>query len=106
MIGRRNGGTMLTFRGRCGRGSRRGRGGQIERRKRRENNKVEKEEDVPMQGREKLEWGHCHCCHCCHRAINEEEEENNNNARGDSDQTKGATRHQRRRPSLSTALPP
>ncbi len=54
-IGRRNGGTTLTFRGRCRRGSRRGRGGQIERRKRRENYKVWKEEDVPMQGREKLE---------------------------------------------------
>jgi hypothetical protein len=54
-IGRRNGGTMLTFRGRCGRGSRRGRGGQIERRNRRENDKVEKKEDVPMQVREKLE---------------------------------------------------
>jgi hypothetical protein len=43
-IGRRNGGTTLTFRGRCGRGSRRGRGGQIERKERRENNKIKKEE--------------------------------------------------------------
>jgi hypothetical protein len=81
-IGRRNGGTMLTLRGRCGRGSRRGRGGQIERRKRREDDKVKKEEDIPMQGREKLEWGHCHHCHCCHRTINEEEEEDDDNARG------------------------
>jgi hypothetical protein len=49
-IGRRNGGTMLTFRGRWGRGSRRGRGGQIERRKRRENNKVKKEEAYQCNG--------------------------------------------------------
>jgi hypothetical protein len=39
---------MPDFRARCRRGSRRGRGGQIERRKMRKNDKVKKEEDIPM----------------------------------------------------------